>query len=106
MDVLSHLENWRYCSEYQGLAGFEWNSVASTVSQDSLSGFPRQSILSLPQRAQFTQALFDVKPTFETCAANDKEVIQAIETLLGQQIGIISNGVSAKNIQLLNSIPS
>ncbi len=106
MDVLSHLENWRYCSEYQRLAGFEWSSVVSTVSQDGLTGFPRQSLLSLPQRAQFTQALYNVKPTFETCAANDKEVIQSIETLLGQQIGIISNGVSAKNIRLLNSIPS
>ena len=85
---------------------FRGSSVASTVSQDGLTGFPRQSLLSLSQRAQFTQALFDVKPVFETCAANDEKVIQMIETLLGQQIGIISNGVSAKNIQLLHPIPS
>jgi adenylosuccinate synthase len=106
MDVLPHLENWRYCSEYQGLAGFEWSSVASTVSQDILTGFPRHSLLSLSQRAQFTQALFNVKPTFETCAANQKDVIQTIESQLGKQIDIISNGACAKNIQLLHSIPS
>lgn len=106
MDVLSHLKTWKYCIGYNGRHGFDDTFVNSNISDSVLLNFNLPHFLPLAQRAQFTQALSAVSPVFETCDADHGKVIQKIEALIGQTVGIISHGPSAENVQILNSIPS
>ena len=106
LDVLSHLKTWKYCVGYKGQPGFDDTFVDSDISDGVLTSFRLPRFLPLAQRAQFTQVLSAVAPLLETCDADDRKVIQKIETLIGQPVGIISCGPSADNVQILNSIPS
>ena len=106
LDVLSHLKTWKYCVGYKGQRGFDDTFVDSDISDGVLTSFRLPRFLPLAQRAQFTQVLSAVAPLLETCDADDRKVIQKIETLIGQPVGIISCGPSADNVQILNSIPS
>jgi adenylosuccinate synthase len=106
LDVLSRLKTWNYCMGYKGQHGFEDTFVDSNISDGVLKSFRLPRSLSLAQRAQFTQALSAVVPMLETCDADAGKVIQKIELLIGQPVGIISRGPSAENVQILNSIPS
>jgi adenylosuccinate synthase len=106
MDVLSHLKTWKYCTGYKKRHGFDDTFVDSNISDGVLANFRLPRSLPLAQRAQFTQALSAVTPLLETCDADDGKVIQKIESLVGQPVGIISSGPRAENLQILNSIPS
>jgi adenylosuccinate synthase len=106
LDVLSRLETWKYCVGYKGFHDPDDIFVNSDVTNGVLASLHLPRFLSLEQRAQFTQALSTVTPVLETCDANEGRVIQRIESLIGQPVDIISHGPSAKNIQILNSIPS
>jgi adenylosuccinate synthase len=106
MDVLSHLKTWKYCQGYKGFPAVEDTSVDFNISNGLLASFCLPQFLPLAQRAQFTQALSTVTAALETCGVDEGNVIQKIESLLGQQVGIISHGPAAKNVQILNSIPS
>jgi len=106
LDVLSHLKTWKYCVGYKGQRGFDDTFVDSDIYDGVLTSFRLPRFLPLAQRAQFTQALSAVAPMLETCDTDDRKVIQKIETLIGQPVGIISCGPSADNVQILNSIPS
>lgn len=68
-----------------------------------LENFRLRRDLSLSQRAQFTQALSMVAPVYETCDAKEGEVVQKIETLLGQPVGLISSGPRADNVKILRN---
>jgi adenylosuccinate synthase len=104
LDLLSNLKTWKYCMGYKG-HHFDDAVVNSDISDGILTNFRLPGIPSLTRRTQFTQALSTVSPVVETCNANEKEVIQKIEQLTGQSIGIISRGASAENVQILNSLP-
>ena len=52
------------------------------------------------------QALSEVTPVLKSCDVNDETVIREIELLIGQQVGIVSYGPSAENVQVLYSFPS
>lgn len=106
LDVLSRLKTWKYCPGYKGYYGLYGTSVDSTISDGVLASFRLPHLLSLAERAQFTQALSTVTPVLETCDVDDETVIREIESLLGQPVGIISRGPSAENVQILNSFPS
>jgi adenylosuccinate synthase len=106
LDVLPHLKTWKYCVGYKGQLDFDDTFVDSDISENVLVDFRLPRFLPLTQREQFTQALSKVTPVLETCDADDEQVIQEISSLLGQPVGIISSGPSAKNIKLLNVIPS
>lgn len=106
LDVLSHLKTWKYCMGYKGQHSLDDTFIDSNISDGVLTNFRLPRFLPLAQRAQFTQALSEVMPAFETCYADDEKVIQKIESLIGQPVGIISSGPSAENVQILNSIPS
>jgi adenylosuccinate synthase len=106
VDVLSHLKKWKYCVGYKRQRGFDDTFVDSNISNGVLTSFRLPQFLPLAQRAQFTQALSDIAPILETCDTDTKSVFQKIEMLIGHQVGIISNGPSANNVKILNSIPS
>ncbi|MEI6291386.1 MAG: adenylosuccinate synthetase, partial [Chloroflexota bacterium] len=106
MDVLPRLQDWKYCPGYKGLPGFDRLSFTPDSPAKLFSVLPRQGVLSLSERAQLTNALLSVTPAIETSIAANKDVIQKVESLLGQQIDIISNGPGAENIQLLHPFPS
>lgn len=106
MDMLPRLETWNYCAGYQQSQGFDNTFINPKVSSGLLTKFSLLPSASLDQRAQFTQALFEAIPALESCTAKQEEVIQKIESLLGQSVGMISNGPSAENIQILKSIAS
>ena len=105
LDVLSRLKPWKYCLGYKGYQGLNDTSVAATISGDVLTNFHLPAFLSLAERTQFTQGLSIVTPVLETCDADDETVIQEIESLIGQPVGLISRGPSAENVQILNSVP-
>jgi adenylosuccinate synthase len=103
IDVLSRLKTWNYCLGYKGYHSLSNAFFDSNISDDILASFCLPHFLSLAQRAQFTQALSTVMPVLETCVVDEERVIQKIESLIGQSVGIISSGPSAENVQILNS---
>ena len=106
LDVLSRLKTWKYCIGYKGQPGFDKPFVDSAVSEGVLTNFRLPRFLPLAQRAQFTQALSEVTPVLEACDPDDGKVIQKIESLIGQPVGIISSGACAENVKILTSIPA
>jgi adenylosuccinate synthase len=104
LDILSHLERWIYCPGYTAPLDFDNTFVDSVISDGALRNFHLPHFLPLAQRETFTRALSKVTPVFETCDAGDEKVIQKIESLIGQPIGIISRGPSAENIKIINAI--
>jgi adenylosuccinate synthase len=105
LDVLSHLNAWKYCRGYKGDDGLDDMSVNADVSDGILKNFYLPRSLPLAQRARFTQALSDITPVIETCDANEGEVIQTIESMIGQAVDMISKGPSAGDVQILTPIP-
>ena len=106
LDILPSLKSWKYCPGYQGYHGSNNTSVVTNTSDGILTGFRLPPFLSLAERTQFTQALSEVTPVLKSCDVNDETVIREIELLIGQQVGIVSYGPSAENVQVLYSFPS
>jgi adenylosuccinate synthase len=105
LDILSHQKRWIYCPGYKAPLDFDKTFVGSAISEGVLSSFHLPLFLPLEQREKFTQALSKVTPVLESCDTGDGEVIQKIESLLGQSIGMISRGPSAKDIKIINALP-
>jgi len=98
---------WKYCLEYQGVHVPDNISVVDSKSDEGiLTRFRLLSLLSLEERAQFTQALSTVAPILKNCDIDGETVIREIELLLGQQVGIASYGPSAENVKILHLLPS
>lgn len=102
MDMLPHLNTWKYCEGYTGYDSLENMTINTNVASGALKSFHIPHVLQFGQREQITKALSAVVPILETCVPNEGEVIRKIESLLGQPIGIISRGPSAGNMQILN----
>lgn len=105
LDVLPRLEAWRYCPGYKGYDGIYEAAVDAAESGGVLRSFRFTNVLSLAQRAQFTQALSAVTPELETCDAEAETVIRQIELLIGHPVSMISRGPSAENVQIRNAFP-
>jgi len=106
LDILSRLKRWKYCPGYHGLQVPDNMPVVSTISDDLLTGFHLPPNLSLAERTQFTRKLFEFTPAFNDCKADGETVLQEIERLTQQEVGIVSYGPSAKDVQLLHTLPS
>ncbi len=103
MDILPHLKEWNFCQGYRDPHRY-FNATSDLTSSGAiLTSLPAQNHFLLDKRVQITQVLSKVEPVIETCEAEDKIVIQKIESLLGHPIGMFSHGPSAENVQLLNS---
>lgn len=105
MDVLAHLNAWKYCRGYKAWQDLYDPIIDATISDNFLTNFRLPPFLSLEKRAQFTQTLSTVTPVLETCEADEETVIRKIETLIGQQIGMISRGPRADDVQVVDSFP-
>ena len=90
---------------YKMQGGFGNQFVDSDISDGMLTSFRLPRFLPLAQRAQFTQALSAVAPVLEACDTDNRKVLQEIETLLGQPVGLMSFGQTADNIQIINPLP-
>jgi adenylosuccinate synthase len=106
LDILSHLKRWIYCAGYRVPLDFDHTFIDAAISNGVLKNFHLPPFLTLAQREKLTQALSTVTPVLETCDTGEGKVIQKIESLIGQPIGIISRGPSAENVKVTNSIPS
>ena len=105
LDLLPHLKTWKYCSGYKIGSSLYDSVLGPSISGDTLTQLHLPDLLSLDQRTQITQALSAVTPGLETCEADEDMVIRTIEGLLGQQVGIVSRGPSADNVQMLQTLP-
>ena len=103
LDVLPNLETWKYSRGYSGYQGVIPAVLDTTVADHVLLNFYSPKSLSLEKRIQLTQALSKITPVIEACDADDETVIQKIELLTGQSVGMISHGPSAENVQILKS---
>ena len=106
MDVLARLKTWKYCTGYTGQFDFDQRYLDADISKGVLGNLRLPPFLPLAQRAQITQALLKIIPVLETCDTTGEKVIEKIETLIGQPVGIISNGPGAENVNIINPIPS
>jgi adenylosuccinate synthase len=106
LDILSRLKKWIYCTGYKVPLDFGDPFVDAVIADGVMKNFHLPPFLPLAQREKFTQALSTVTPVLETCDTSDGQVIQKIESLIGQPVGIISRGPSAENVEIINSIPS
>ena len=102
LDVLPRLKTWKYCAGYQGRLDFAQPCGLAPVS----GNFRLPPSLTLAQREQFTQTLAKITPVLEPCETDSRKVIQKIEALVGQPVGIVSDGPSAGNVKIINTIPS
>jgi adenylosuccinate synthase len=103
MDILQGLEFWKYCSEYQASNILEGNPLPSAMTANTLENLPSPSPLSTAERSELTQALSKAVPIMNSIDTDIDTVLQAIERLLGQQVGIVSHGPRAVDVQILNS---
>jgi adenylosuccinate synthase len=106
LDILSQMNTWTYCPGYQDYHMPNTLSVKTAISHGVLESFHLPDDLSLEKRAEFTDALGSVTPVLETCEPDTETVVQKIESLVGQQIGIVSHGPSANNVEILHTLPS
>jgi adenylosuccinate synthase len=106
MDGLSQLKAWKYCPGYGRYHDLFQIAPNSTIAGSKLTNFIPPDRPSLLLREQITQGLFEVVPDFETCEAEAGKVIQAIETLTGQSVGMVSHGPCSRDVEILNSIRS
>ncbi len=98
LDMLSQLEKWKYSSAYSEI---DSPHHISTMSVDGLlTDFRLPPTLSLKERTEFTEALSKVTPLLKSCDANDEIIIQKIEELLEQKVGILSYGASAEDVRM------
>jgi hypothetical protein len=81
-------------------------ALDTTVADHVLLNLYSPKTLSLEDRIQLTQALSRITPVIEACGTDDETVIQRIELLTGQSVGMISHGPSAENVQILKSFPT
>ena len=102
MDIIPRLDRWKYCQSYQEPYLSEDMSVNSTVSSGLLTDFHPHPGLSLTKRAAFTQTLSKAVPVMNSCSADEESVMQEIERMTGQQIGMLSYGPKAENVRILN----
>ena len=105
LDVLPRLKTWKFCSAYKKYSALYDTSVDTTEFGGVLTSFRFTNSVSVPQRAQFTQALSEVTPQLEDCDAEDETVIHQIELLIGQPVSIMSRGPSAENVRMLHALP-
>jgi len=105
MDMLRNQKEWKYCYGYQGQQYFDTISNEVNVSDKVLRNFHLPRSLSLEQRSRITQAISSVNPLIKSCEAKEEKVIQEVEELIGQTVGIISRGPSAKDVQLMQHVP-
>lgn len=103
MDLLSRLDEWTFCIGYWGNNDPGMAPVVPVLFNDILVDFRLRPSLSLEQRTEVTQAISSVTPVLETCNADTDTVIEKIESLTMQTVGIISHGPSADDMQVLNS---
>jgi len=106
IDLLQHLETWKYCTGYKNYNDLNGLLVDMNISDGVLGSLHVPRFLSLDQRAHLTQALSTVVPLLETCEVEEKSVIRKIESLIGHSVDIISRGPSTENVQILNSFPA
>jgi adenylosuccinate synthase len=104
MDVLPRLKMWKYCVGYDKYPGISDMGIDVVISSGLLAGFSLPEGFSLTRRAQFSQVLSNVSPKFNTCVAKKEDVIQEIELLINQPVGMVSHGPGAWNVQTLNSL--
>lgn len=105
MDVLPRLETWQYCQGYQGFHDTDSLCSGTTFSDDLLTSFRLPNDLSLERREQFTQLISGITPMLEACTTGEETVIQKIELLLGQSVGLISRGPRAGDVQIRSPLP-
>lgn len=105
LDLLPKMKTWRYCTAYRGQAAFA-GFAGSKEANDMLTNIQLPQSLSLVQRERLTHALSAVTPIFDTCDANEAEIIPKIESLIEQPVGIISRGPKAEDVEMMRSLPA
>ena len=100
LDILPKLKSWRYCSGYVNFPRSKTIPLEATFNENLLTDFYLSPQLSLSKRAAFTRLLTHANPHITQCAADEEQVIRQVETLLGEEIGIISRGARAKDVEL------
>jgi adenylosuccinate synthase len=103
LDVLSRLQAWKYCPGYQGPLDFDRPLTVSNNPQGMPTDIHLPHFLTLEQRAQFTRALGAVTPLLEACEPDGGKVLEKIEGLVGQPVGMFSSGPRAENVKILKS---
>ena len=82
LDLLQHLNNWKYCTGY---------NVSRMLEEEYhfLNMIPGND---LERREQLTRALLNAKPVYRNCGSEEETVIGTIEELTGHKIGITVRG--------------
>jgi len=106
LDVLPRLKAWNCCTGYTGQLDSGSPAIETQVSGGILNGFRLPPALPLAQREQFTRALFGVTPVLELCEPEAGAVIRKIEALIGQPVGMVSDGPRAEDISIFRPIPN
>ena len=104
LDVLSHLQAWKYCTGYQRQLDFDNSVTVSNSPAGLLTDIRLPRFFTLEQRAQFTRTLGAVTPVLESCEPDVGKVLERIEALVGQPVGMVSSGPRAENVSIIKSL--
>ena len=96
MDVLPRLDIWKYCTGYK----------QTTRRTETLTSLDPHPAFPLNFREQITRELLEVEPILEGCTPEAETVINKIEALTGQSVGLISTGPTMGDVKTLKQIPS
>ncbi|MGB7538571.1 MAG: adenylosuccinate synthetase [Anaerolineales bacterium] len=98
MDVPPRLGKWRACGEYETRRDGDFFPQDIFGSGKSLTRLPLLSGSLLAQRTRLTRALFHAGPKIETYEADEKAVLEKIESHLGLPVDLISCGPRAEDV--------
>ena len=90
LDVLPRLPAWKYCSAYENF-DHPTNAI--------LTDLRVPSNLSLEERELLTRSVSTATPQLQDCEASEETVIQTIESLTGLEVGLVSRGPRALDVE-------
>lgn len=98
LDLLSRLDEWRYCRAYALASDAAANGLAQAGRW--LTRLPDQRGLSLVERTRLTESLGSVQPALDSVSPQEETVLSAIETALDAPVGMVSRGPRAIDVQM------
>lgn len=101
MDILPHLEHWKYCTGYRSNPGLGRFQIKSSNYRGLLEQFSLPGHLSLSEREDFSNALAMTEPELMNCNSTTADVIETIEALTSQRVGMFSTGPTSAHVHEL-----
>lgn len=90
VDTLARLDRWMVCPQYD-----DGGEVETLLSESPP--------LSMDRRCDLTRKLMAVRPRLKSVLPDERQVLQQVETQLGQVVNLLSRGPAAGNVEIVQA---